>query len=381
MTEKTANGEYAWLLEDHGTAGDARTLFQIANRLAAAGDDRLAATAFDRAFAVDPDDEEIALARAVHLDGLAVEDHGLRFCYVPAGTFLMGSMDGEPDERPVRPVRLGDYWLSETAVSWATFCDVLGWEPAPVSTPPQELERKDAFMLHQGNKIRRQYCEDGTRRARDWHAHAPDARYTSGAGGPTLSAVSLFGSPDRGGSQRPWTYDGKPMVSVAWDQAAAMCAAMSTGAVQYRLPTEAEWEHAARGGFSGRRRPWGDEPPTPELCDFDRFDAFAIRPMRALPPNGYGLFGMAGSVWEWTADWYDAEYYQHGPADNPRGPESGEHRVLRGGSWADCADVQTVSFRMSRSPDMSRSTPGHTRGMRSYMAANIGFRICRTAAV
>jgi formylglycine-generating enzyme required for sulfatase activity len=81
---------------------------------------------------------------------------------------------------------------------------------------------------------------------------------------------------------------------------------------------------------------------------------------------------MTGSVWEWTSDWYDAEYYATSPGGDPTGPGTGEERVLRGGSWTDCADVVTVSFRMSRG---SRSwTEG---GWSPAFAANVGFRLCR----
>jgi formylglycine-generating enzyme len=83
---------------------------------------------------------------------------------------------------------------------------------------------------------------------------------------------------------------------------------------------------------------------------------------------------MAGSVWEWTSDRYDAEYYRQSPATDPPGPPKGEERVLRGGSWADCAETVTVSFRMSRQSRSWRSGEWD-----EHMAANIGFRLCRKA--
>jgi formylglycine-generating enzyme required for sulfatase activity len=126
----------------------------------------------------------------------------------------------------------------------------------------------------------------------------------------------------------------------------------------------------------GARHSWGDEPPTPERCDFDHFGDFSIRPMRTYPPNGYGLYAINGGVWEWTRDWYDRDYYRLAPAHDPEGPGQGEEKVLRGGSWADCAEVVTVTFRMSRG---SRSWKDGEWG--GHFAPNIGFRLSRRRMV
>ncbi|WP_116024427.1 SUMF1/EgtB/PvdO family nonheme iron enzyme [Thermomonospora umbrina] len=351
-------------MDDHD---DPRGLFRRARALEAEGDHRRAASVYDRAYGLDPTDAEVAEARRTLLDRLAVVEHGLRFRYVPAGTFLMGSDVGDPDESPVHPVRLGGHWMAETAVSWSTYCDLMGWEPPPIGFPKEEQGAKMAgFHLHEENKIRLQYCEDATTRAVDWHAHAVGQKWRRG--GEEVDASELFGTPPREDPRRPYRYDTKPMVAVSWQSAEALCERLSTDEVRYRLPSEAEWERAARGGLVGRRHPWGDAPPTPERCDFDRFDAFSILPMRALPPNGYGLYAMTGSVWEWTSDRYDAQGY---PADAPPPPADGD-RVLRGGSWADCAEVVTVSFRMSRA-----SGDWRTGRWGDHLAPNIGFRLCR----
>jgi formylglycine-generating enzyme len=150
----------------------------VARALQRSGDLRAAASAYDRVYGLDPLDPALATERRDILDQLAVEEHGIRFRYIPAGKFLMGSEHGDPDERPVHQVSLGDFWLAETPMSWAAFCDLSGWEPPPAGEP-REPEQYDGprpsprFFLHQENKIRLQYCEDETLHATDWHAHMP----------------------------------------------------------------------------------------------------------------------------------------------------------------------------------------------------------------
>ena len=122
--------------------------------------------------------------------------------------------------------------------------------------------------------------------------------------------------------------DQAPVTSVGWQAAQDYCRWLSrkTGD-PYRLATEAEWEKAARGGLEGKKYPWGDEPPVPQ----DKLKDESFRP--AERPNAYGMIAGANGLWEWTADWYSAGYYENSPAVNPKGPASGEFRVLRGGGY------------------------------------------------
>lgn len=366
---------YRWIEEGFEPEGDPHLLRAIALDLIDTGDLEGAATVYDRAFGIAPEDDAIARERAELLDRLAVVEHGIVFRYVPGGPFLMGSRDGDPDEQPLHPVWLSPYWLAETPISWAAYCALLGWSSPPDGAPPGEAanEREMArFHLHEANKIRLQYCEDQTAHARDWHAHVPGQLLQGG--GRTQTAQELFGTPEREDPAAAWTYATKPMVAVAWQEAEELAARLTTLAVRYALPSEAQWEKAARGGRIGARYPWGDDPPTAERCDFANFGAFAIRPMRALPPNGYGLYAMCGSVWEWTRDWYDHDGYRAAADRDPEGPASGEERVLRGGSWADCAEAVTVTFRMSRGSSSWRQA-----NWGGHLAPTIGFRLCRMA--
>ncbi|MCB9762187.1 MAG: SUMF1/EgtB/PvdO family nonheme iron enzyme [Alphaproteobacteria bacterium] len=301
------------------------------------------------------------------LDQLAVEQHGLRFRYIPAGTFRMGSVNGQPDERPVHAVTLEGFWLTETPVSWADFCRVISWSPPPRSVPEVAEGEKVPFEIWNTNKIRLQYCEDRTRRARNWHAHVPEQLWQKGD--QTVTSRELFGEVPRE-DDSAWRYGGKPMVAVTWHQARELAEAMGPG---FDLPTEAEWERAARGGHVDQPYPWGDAPPTPERCDFDAFGRWVIQPSRSLPPNDYGLYAMSGGVWEWCLDHYDAGFYAESPERAPlcrvEHPEA--QYVLRGGSWADCAEACTVSFRMA----LGSVPTGAKDPWRAPKAPNVGLRM------
>jgi len=162
-----------------------------------------------------------------------------------------------------------------------------------------------------------------------------------------------------------------PVVHVSWNDANAFCAWSGT-----RLPTEAEWEYAARGGRERNAFPWGDdlEPGGAHRMNVfqGRFPAentgadgfLGTAPVDAFPPNDFGLYNVTGNVWEWCADWYDDGYYAQSPRDDPRGPPQGTNRVMRGGSYlchiSYCRRYR-VSARSAIEPDSS--------------TGNLGFRV------
>ncbi len=360
-------GEYEWLMRAEALERPWRALMEAGLALEAHGDLRLAASAYDLAFGAAPNERVAVEARRRVLDQLAVTEHGLVFRYVPAGPFVMGNDEGEPDEGPAHLVTLDGFWITDIPITWAAYCRLMGWAAPPEGAPDEaelaRLGRRPAFGLYEENKIRMQYCESSTLEARDWHAHLAMQE------GSELRA--LFPEPPHAEGAREG-YDDKPMVAVGWHDAEALAERVSTADVHYWLPSEAEWEKAARGGLRGRAYPWGDSAPTTERCDCGRFERFSILVPRGLVPNAYGLHAMTGTVWEWTNDWYDARYYERSPVVNPEGPDAGQQKVLRGGSWADCEDVCTVSFRMGLRPGTWR-----TETWGDHDTPNVGFRLVR----
>ncbi len=150
----------------------------------------------------------------------------------------------------------------------------------------------------------------------------------------------------------------QPVTSVSWFDAAAYCEWLieRTGK-PYRLPTEAEWERAARGGLESKLYTWGDGPPQEQ----PRYtESWLNGPERvaARPANGFGLYDISENVHEWCSDWYDANYYEVSPERNPQGPASGMRRSSRGGSWRHKIKITRVAARSSIPPDFRYSDYG-----------------------
>jgi sulfatase modifying factor 1 len=138
-----------------------------------------------------------------------------------------------------------------------------------------------------------------------------------------------------------------PVCGVSWDDAVAYCEWIG-GA---RLPTEAEWERAARGGREGERYPWGDAIPA-WIPDGGKGPLAGPWPVTLGEPNGYGLQGIAANVHEWCSDWHGRDYYATSPSDNPQGPPHGERRTSRGGSWRHAVTISRTSARSKIAPSL-----------------------------
>jgi len=233
------------------------------------------------------------------------EKDGMKMLYIPAGEFQMGSKDGESDEQPIHSVYLDAYWIDETEVTKAMYTKCV--------------------------------------------------------------AISVCSTPydsDFGDS----SYSNHPVKFVSWFDAETYCE--WAGA---RLPSEAEWEKAARGDLESKKYPWGDKSPSCQAgakngAQYTSCNNYTINQtvsVGSFSPNSFGIYDMAGNVWEWVADWHDSEYYANSPSNNPSGPSSGELRVLRGGSWGGGEFYLRSAYRFRYDP------------AKSY--AGIGFRCLHSA--
>jgi len=214
---------------------------------------------------------------------------------IPAGEFLMGCDIGAENERPVHPVFVDQFAIGRFAVT---------------------------------NRLYQSFVE------------------ATGHQAPIGLNDPRFNHPDQ------------PLISVSWFDATAYCDWLSenTGRL-YRLPTEAEWERAARGGLEGKLYAWGDDPPQLQL---NYFELWLDRPERVglRRANGFGLHDISENVHEWCSDWYDGRYYPDSPARNPRGPTTGTRRASRGGSWRHQIKITRVAARSSIPPEFEYSDYG-----------------------
>lgn len=247
----------------------------------------------------------------------------------------------DEDEYPAHRVTLKPFYLDATEVTNEEFAQFIS-----VTHYQTDAEKQgSAWVFKQGQK--------------DWEeTKGADWRHPLG---PDSTITNLMNH---------------PVMNVSWQDAAAY--AKWAGK---RLPTEAEWEYAARGGRAGQFYPWGNQlkPQGKPLANFwqgvwpnenkleDNF--YYTAPVASFAPNDFGLYDLIGNVWEWTADWYGADYYAHSPTRDPKGPRKGEMRVARGGSWF-CSENYCGAYRVG------------FRGQSPIDSGfnNVGFRCARSAS-
>ena len=295
------------------------------------------------------------LSEEAPIDPDPTPDRGADAAAVPGGEFLMGTEapGGYPadGEGPVHEVRLAPFAIDVHAVTNERYAEF-----AQATGHVSDAEQAGSSFVF-GGLLPEDFPPTRAVASAPWWRQVEGADWRH----PEGPQSSIDGRGDH------------PVVHVSWNDARAFCAWSGT-----RLPTEAEWEYAARGGLRGERFPWGsDREPGGE----HRMNVFQGRfpgentgadgyegtaPVDAYEPNGYGLCNMTGNVWEWCSDWFAAGYYRSSRAANPRGPAWGTHRVMRGGSYL-CHDSYCNRFRVDA---RSAREPGSSTG-------NLGFRTVR----
>ena len=277
--------------------------------------------------------------------------HGVEQLRIPAGTFTMGDSSGDRNaadgEVPLHEVTLDGFEIDATTVTNADFTRFVA--DTGYRTEAETFGFSAVFHLAvEADPADIMGQADGT----PWWFGVHGADWTH-PGGPRSSIE------DR--ADHPATH-------VSWNDAVAYCAWAGR-----RLPTEAEWEYAARGGLDGAKYPWGDaevdaggwraniwQGTFPQANTLD--DGWlTTAPVRTFEPNGYGLCQPVGNVWEWCQDWFDPNYYRNSPAASPAGPAQGSGRILRGGSYLchiSYCNRYRNSARSSNTPDSSMGNAG-----------------------
>jgi formylglycine-generating enzyme required for sulfatase activity len=282
--------------------------------------------------------------------------------YLEGGTFLMGTDSAEAwasdGEGPVRKVLLSPFYIDICAVTNAQFAEFV--EATNYVTEAEQFGWSYVFHKFATSKARQ--SAQGVAGGAQWWLGVPDANWKR---------------PEGPGSNLR-KRDDHPVVHVSWNDAQAFC-----NWAGKRLPSEAEWEYAARGGLEQKTYPWGDEltprgknGQSKHMCNiwqgkFPDFNSAAdgylsTAPVRSFLPNNYGLYNMSGNVWEWCSDWFSPHHDE--AAANPAGPPSGTHKIIKGGSYmchVSYCNRYRVAARTANTPD---STTAHC-----------GFRCARDA--
>lgn len=236
-----------------------------------------------------PHPSAVSTQRPESMEILAVD--GMNLLYVAPGKFMMGSETNEKDELPVHTVFLDAFWIDQTEVTNAMYAKCVRMGPC----------------------------------------HSPPRTFSN-------TRENYYGNPE---------FDHYPVIHVSWEAANTYCSWVGR-----RLPTEAQWEKAARG-TDGRIYPWGADPPKDRLLNYNHPNDGDTTEVGSYPDDfsPYGAMDMAGNVLEWVADWYSGTYYEISPTANPTGPDAGDHRVFRGGGWTRGSHDIRVTIRYHQAPE------------------------------
>ena len=234
---------------------------------------------------------------------------GIDLVYVRGGSFEMGSEKGESDEKPMHTITLSNYFIGKYEVTvgqFRKFIAVTGYKTSADINGGSYLWNGSQWKLQAGI---------------NWEFDAL-------------------------GFKRPETEENHPVIHVSWTDALEYTKWLSsvTGKA-FRLPTEAEWEFAARGGMSSNGYTFAGSNDINQVAWSLDNKSNQTFPVGKKQPNELGIYDMTGNVWEWCNDWYDADYYAKSPSTNPQGSKSGLFKVIRGGSWGGLSNFNRVTFR------------------------------------
>jgi formylglycine-generating enzyme required for sulfatase activity len=305
--------------------------------------------------------------------------------WIPAGQFVMGELNTVPDEFPPHEISLDGFWMDTTEVTnrqFEEFIKATGY--VTTAERPPELRSIQPGSELEGVKILPELNKPGSicslqlssrdeidpaRGAYSWWQYVIGANWKH----PEGPESTIDDRMDH------------PVVHVSWLDAKAYCDWAGK-----QLPTEAQWEYAARGGRSGQTYPWGtDRNPDGKWLHNIWQGEFPIEdtgedgfvrtaPVRSFPPNDYGLHDMSGNVWEWCSDYYQPEYYSSSPRHNPPGPDSSfdpqepgiNKRIQRGGSFM-CSDQYCVGYRVAARMKGEEDTGAFHTGFRCIVTPSM----------